>query len=34
MASNAHGWLISTDSRLENTPNDALTKELPTCTMN
>lgn len=34
MAGNAYVWLISTDSRLENTTNDALTKELPTYTMN
>ena len=34
MTGNAHGWLISTDGRLKNTPNDALTKKLATYTMN
>ena len=34
MARKAHGWLISTDGRLKNTPTDVLTKKFPTHSMN
>ena len=29
MTGKAHGWLISTDDKLKNTPSDALIKKLP-----
>lgn len=34
MAKNAHGLLISTNGRLKNAPNYALTKKLATYVMN